>query len=67
MKLMVGDVLVKKRGGGTRRVQVLRVGRLSVVLESLAKTVQEGRPTSVRTHAVNMGEDGLPEGYRRET
>jgi hypothetical protein len=66
MRLREGDVLVKKRGGASRRVKVVSVGRLSAILESLAPRVLAGRRNAVRTHAVNLGEDGLPEGYRRE-
>lgn len=64
MTLRVGDVLEKKRGGGTRKVRVLRVGRLSVVLEGLSKSAKTRR-NEVRTHAVNLDKDGMPEGYRR--
>lgn len=63
--LKPGDVLVKLRGGARRRVKVLRVHRkLGVaMLEDLAPSNRE--TYSVRTHAVNLGQDGLPEGYRR--
>lgn len=64
MTLRVGDVLEKKRGGGTRKVRVVRVGRLSAVLEGLS-TSAKTRRNEVRTHAVNLDKDGMPEGYRR--
>jgi hypothetical protein len=64
MSLKPGDVLEKKRGGGTRKARVLRVGRLSAILEDVAPTNQK-RTSAVKTHAVNLGEDGMPEGYRR--
>jgi len=64
VKLRVGDVLVKMRGGGTRKVRVLRVGKLSAVLEGMSES-SKTRRNEVRTHAVNLGADGLPEGYRR--
>lgn len=66
MTLRVGDVLEKKRGGGTRKVRVLRLGKLSAVLEGIAPTIQIRR-NSVRTHAVNLDADGMPEGYRKAT
>jgi hypothetical protein len=62
--LRVGDVLEKTRSGGRRKVKVLRVGKFSAILEDMAQTNQS-RTNGVKTHAVNLGADGLPEGYRR--
>lgn len=64
MTLKKGDVLEKKRGGGTRKARVLSVTRASAILEDVAPTNQK-RANAVKTHAVNLGEDGMPGGYRR--
>lgn len=64
MTLRVGDVVEKKRGGGTRKARVIRMGRLSAILEDMAPTNQK-RNNAVRTHAVNLDSDGMPEGYRK--
>lgn len=61
--LKVGDVLAKKMGGGTRKVKVVhvRVVRGKAMFATL-RTVSGGAPVVVAP----IGEDGLPEGYRRE-
>lgn len=61
--LRVGDVLAKKMGGGTLKVEVvhIRVVRGKATFATL-KTVSGGAPVVVAP----IGEDGLPEGYRRK-
>lgn len=68
MKLKRGDVLVKLRGGATKRVQVVErpwrsgMDGMFVRVEMLAT----GNKNTVRKYILNVGEDGLPEGYRLE-
>lgn len=64
MRLKAGDVLEKMRSGGRRKVRVLRVGKLSVILEDLSVTTQ-ARTNGVKTRVAQLGQDGLPEGYRK--
>lgn len=64
MTLKAGDVLEKVRSGGRRKVRVLQVGKLSVILEDLSPTTQ-ARTNGVKTRVAQLGEDGLPEGYRK--
>lgn len=71
MKLRVGEVLVKKRGGGGKKVRVTSAWHPSqgstpgVWLASDAK--HNNRSTNARQWWVPIGEDGLPEGYKRAT
>jgi hypothetical protein len=66
MRLKAGDVLAKKRGGATRRMEVLRVSRDGqVTLKALAASTQARARRSVPTVVLPLGDGGLPEGYRR--
>lgn len=69
MKLRVGDVLVKKRGGGGKKVRVLHIqrnnhGERVACLDSEAKG--NSKSANARQWWVPLGEDGLPDGYKRE-
>ena len=78
-RMRVGDVVVKSRGGGSRRARVVRVwyppsgvgaDRPSPVaeLEALAPSVRKGgRSEKVNRWTVALGEDNLPDGWRRST
>jgi hypothetical protein len=61
MTLRVGEVLEKKRGGGTKKATVVRVSHGKVCLSS--ETALRGKPWTWWLH-INPA-DGLPEGYRR--
>lgn len=71
MKLKVGDVLVKKRGGATKRVKVLWISwdvyGQSRVREALVTSLapSNSRDNNARQWWVPLGDDGLPEGYKR--
>jgi hypothetical protein len=68
VRLRKGEVLVKKAGGNGRRVEVARIwrGRTGwfVRLDGMAN--YQRKSGKVQSVVLPLGEDGLPEGYRRE-
>lgn len=68
MRLKRGDVLVKLRGGATKRVQVVdqpwRSGMAGTFVR--VEMLATGNKNTVRKYILKIGEDGLPEGYRLE-
>lgn len=60
--LRMGEVLVKKRSGGRRRMEVRGVVGNRVTLVTLAKE----RAASVRSVVLTLEKDGLPEGWAKE-
>lgn len=71
MRLKVGDVLVKKMGGGRRRVRVAakwktQDGGVRVELHSLSPSNLSNPRGNTASVTLPLGEDGLPDGYRLE-
>jgi hypothetical protein len=70
VRLRKGDVLVKKRGGATRRMQVSARWKAEdgwrVELLPLAPSTARRARDKVVSRVLPLCEDGLPEGYRRE-
>jgi hypothetical protein len=68
-RLCKGEVLVKTASGNRKRVKVGRVwkGRTGwfVSLDGLAD--YQRKSGKVQSVVLPLGEDGLPEGYRRES
>lgn len=62
MKLKRGDVLVKLRGGATKRVRVIGIGAYTVTVEALSKDRRE----MVRTYTLPALMGAIPDGYRLE-
>lgn len=61
MTLRIGDELVKKRGGGKKRVTVTALDKLSATLAPVGVVFRHGRATRWE---VELDEDGLPKGYK---
>ena len=66
MKLKKGDVVKKRRGGGTKRCEVVRVTKTHATLKPLAASAQ-GRVGRSAHRTVPRDERGLPEGYEVAT
>lgn len=57
-----GDVVKKRRGGGTKRCEVVRLSKTHATLRPLAASAQ-GRVGRTAHRTVPLDEHGLPEGY----